>query len=106
MLLEMPVPQAPTLESEIAKVKRVLNGLNAQLKMQHTAAYNMIWNNPYFPAQEIVNAFGADAIPLFQLSSALQDILAAADPGYEFMVPDYALTIHTDGSIELVPRGE
>jgi hypothetical protein len=90
-----------TIDSTVAGVKSITTRIYNTIKRDHTQAFNQIWNNPNFTAKQIVDAFGTDGLALFQLSSALQSILANADPNYVRLVPPLDFTINADGTVTI-----
>jgi hypothetical protein len=94
----------PTLEQIVSDIKRTNFNMYNNLIVGHTDAFNMVWSNPHYTPKEIIGAFGADAIPLFQLSSGIQQLLATADPTYIPLVP--TKTVDIDPNTGIVTIGD
>jgi hypothetical protein len=91
-----------TIDTAVAGVRGITTRLYHTIKRDHTQAFNAIWNNPQFTAKQIVDGFGVDGLALFQLSGALQTILANADSSYVRLVPPNDFTINADGTVTVI----
>ena len=99
-LIDLRAP-VQTPAAEVQAIRNLTAQIYRTLRMQHTQAFNRVWNNPNFTAAEIVSAFGTDALALFQLSGAIQQILKTADQEYVPLVPPLAFTTNADGTVSV-----
>lgn len=80
----------------------MINSLYKSLEREHTAIFNQFWRTPY-SSQRIVDTLGFEqTMKLFQLSSAVQEILKA-DPDYKELVPPKNVDFST-GSILITDK--
>jgi len=95
------------LSDVVLKIKQQNTELYASMKMRHALIFNMIWPNPNYTPQQIMEGFGTDAAMLFSMSGMIQDMLHAVDPSYEALsVPEgYTVTINQDGTVNIT-QGE
>lgn len=86
-------------------VSRRVDVLYLQMKGTFNQLYDLIWNNPSgLTPQESVDAFGPQAIRLFQLAGLMQDTLNTAKPNSVTQVTPMAPTFNADGTVTLAPR--
>ena len=91
----------PSVQDAVNQIKTTTTQLYRMMKQMHTQSFNTVWNNPSYTPQEIVTAFGTDAVALFTLSYQLQEILKAADPNYVILMPTATVTLNEDGTVTI-----
>jgi hypothetical protein len=89
-------------DEAVNKIKKLNTGLYNFIVVQHTAGFNFIWHNKKFSAKEIIDGFGKDAVALFQLSSAIQQMLITVNPEYVPLIPPKQYTINADGTVTII----
>lgn len=65
--------------------------------------YNLLWNNPYgLTPQEVLDAFGTEAVQAFLLSANTGEFINQLGAGVRNAVPEgYTYTANPDGTITL-----
>lgn len=93
--------QEKTLAEVVDDIKRINTQLYQSMKHIHTMGFNEVWNNKSYTGKQIVEAFGTDAVALFTISAGIQQLLKAADPTYQTMLPPskYTVTPQEDGTV-------
>jgi len=90
---------------QVLKNKSEMVALNATILKEtedrHKMAFDMVWNNPNFTAQEVLNSFGNEAAALFIFSGQIQTMLKQAKPEYEILMPPLPYTINEDGTVTI-----
>jgi len=89
----------PSVQDAVNQIKTTTTQLYRMMKQMHTQSFNTVWNNNQYTPEEIVTAFGTDAVALFTLSYQLQEILIAADPNYVILTAPNQITFSEDGSV-------
>jgi len=99
-------PMVDPVEQTYKQCIAMSSSLAYQLEMQHTALFNKIWKNPDVTVEQILIKYGTDATKLFQVSSAIQDVLIAVNPNYKPLVPLCQVYFNEDGSATTIaPSG-
>ena len=86
---------------EIAELKNIGSSLNRTILIYHTQMFDSIWTNSIASPQEVMDAFGVNAISLFVLSSQLQTTLLSIDDTYVPLVPPFEFVINADGTVTI-----
>lgn len=86
------------IDEEFKKAIAMSGMMAHQLERSHTALFNHIWNNSATTPEEILQKYGTDAVKLFQISKAIQDILIAVNPNYKTLIPPCQVYFREDGS--------
>lgn len=94
------------LKELVIHLKGINKALYDYIDASHKGGFDLLWNNSNFTAQEILNEFGSDAVQLFILSKAIQQLLKAANPNYVALVPPKEYTINEDGTITIIESSE
>ena len=95
----------PETKDELVKKKKnqisILSmNLLTMIREQHAQIFKLVWDlDPTVTTQELMDAFGTEAVKLFILSGAVQNILVQSEVGYEPLVPPVPYTINQDGSV-------
>jgi hypothetical protein len=105
-IVNTPQQQVQSPEAVMNQIKAITTRMYHMIKRDHTQAFNLIWSNAQYTPALIVAAFGPDAVALFQLSSALQNVLANADPSYYRLMPLQDFIINADGTVTIIEPAE
>lgn len=101
-------PQPPThtnediLKANLSRIKYIAAESYKKILNIQTTGINMLWNNPRFTPQEIIDALGDDALKIFQvhgiLTDAIKDIAAVDGITPEIALPTNSFEV-VDGKI-------
>jgi hypothetical protein len=95
----------PTREQVVRKEYNDLVKFNAQYledtKNYLKIAFNKVWSNPNATPEEMLAEAGNNAYLLFQVSSALQDLILSIDPTYVKMLPPVEVEFNQDGTVTI-----
>jgi hypothetical protein len=98
---------------QINTVEKVKNNIVSNNKVAYIGlkdsvinGFNNVWNNKDFTPQEILNAFGADAKALFNLSWVAQQLLKSLDDTWVYLIPEYEVTFDEEGNATVGDKKE
>lgn len=88
------------VEQTESNIRKVNIALYDTIKRQHSYIFNTIWYNPDgLSAQDIFDAFGAEAYELFTFSQSIQTLLYQIDKNYIALTPPNDYNINNDGTV-------
>lgn len=92
-----------TLEQKKARQKARIEGMIRQhfgmVQQGFSQIFALVWTNPELTAQEVMDAFGTEAVQLFQFAGAFQQLMNTLQPGVLIQAPPKTFTINEDGSV-------
>lgn len=98
-------PQAPVVLTRDQKLAQVVSNIKQagafnfnRISQALQNQFNNVWNNDDFTPQEIFDAFGTDAIQLFQVAGATIALLQIMNSSFVPPTPP-AYTANEDGTI-------
>lgn len=95
------------IENAVTHFKLYVLSNQKQREEAQKGAFNLIWHNPKASPQEMINAFGNEAVQLFILSRTNEEQIKAINPDWEYLVPPYEVTLNEDGTVtigDLIPE--
>lgn len=80
---------------DLAMMNRGFNHLKATLE----SAFDRVWNDSEFSAQEILDAYGDKAVTILGISQATKGFINSLDPDYVAPVAPCSLIANPDGTV-------
>jgi hypothetical protein len=102
-ILERPQSQEKTIEEKKAIQKVVIKAgiqrsFDSILK-NFDENFKLVWQNRQLTPQQVFDAFGVEAVQLFQLAGAIQQMMNTLKPGCLPQTPPKPFTINEDGTV-------
>ena len=99
ILLELTLEQKK--QRQKAKIQGLINSHFQTIQQGFSQVFASVWANPELTPQEVMDAFGSDAVALFQFANAFQNVMNTLQPGVLIQAPPKAFTINQDGTVTI-----
>lgn len=93
---------AQTINEVVSQINRSVSLSLAYAKVEHSAVFNLIWNNSNATPEQIFVALGNNAGNLVIAFQKVSNLIKSLDPTYIILEAPKKFTINKDGSVTII----